>query len=137
MSGKGNVVIKLFLFVNPESIFQVLIVDSRSFLEYNDLHIQGAVNVCCSKLVKRRLQQDKVLTFFYYNKLIFSNQFKQLGNFSFPPFLKSLSPDKSAPNLVARQKIENIFKKVVEKKKNSIALRRVDDSQIKKKIILK
>lgn len=75
MSGKGNVVIKLFLFVNPESIFQVLIVDSRSFLEYNDLHIQGAVNVCCSKLVKRRLQQDKVLTFFYYNKLIFSNQF--------------------------------------------------------------
>jgi hypothetical protein len=39
-------------------------------------------------LVKRRLQQDKVLTFFYYNKLIFSNQFKQLGNFSFPPFLK-------------------------------------------------
>jgi hypothetical protein len=26
-------------------------------------------------LVKRRLQQDKVLTFFYYNKLIFSNQF--------------------------------------------------------------
>ncbi len=91
MSGKGNVVIKLFLFVNPESIFQVLIVDSRSFLEYNDLHIQGAVNVCCSKLVKRRLQQDKVLTFFYYNKhfvLIFSNQFKQLGNFSFPPFLK-------------------------------------------------
>ena len=40
---------------------QVLIVDSRSFLEYNDMHIVGAVNVCCSKLVKRRLQQDKVL----------------------------------------------------------------------------
>jgi hypothetical protein len=39
--------------------------------------------------------------------------------------------------LVARQKIENIFKKVVEKKKNSIALRRVDDSQIKKKNYLK
>ena len=34
--------------------------DSRSFLEYNDRHITGAVNVCCSKLVKRRLQQDKV-----------------------------------------------------------------------------
>ncbi len=43
-------------------IAQVLIVDSRSFLEYNDLHIQGAVNVCCSKLVKRRLQQDKVIS---------------------------------------------------------------------------
>ena len=38
----------------------MLIVDSRSFLEYNDRHITGAVNVCCSKLVKRRLQQDKV-----------------------------------------------------------------------------
>lgn len=38
----------------------VLIVDSRSFLEYNDGHVAGAVNVCCSKLVKRRLQQDKV-----------------------------------------------------------------------------
>lgn len=39
---------------------KMLIVDSRSFLEYNDLHVVGAVNVCCSKLVKRRLQQDKV-----------------------------------------------------------------------------
>lgn len=39
---------------------QVLIIDSRSFLEYNTSHIFGAVNVCCSKIVKRRLQQDKV-----------------------------------------------------------------------------
>uniref|UniRef100_A0A8C1YSZ8 Dual specificity phosphatase 8a n=1 Tax=Cyprinus carpio TaxID=7962 RepID=A0A8C1YSZ8_CYPCA len=28
--------------------------------EYNASHVHGAVNVCCSKLVKRRLQQDKV-----------------------------------------------------------------------------
>lgn len=51
------------VFLNGVCVFfirQVLIVDSRSFLEYNDLHVIGAVNVCCSKLVKRRLQQDKV-----------------------------------------------------------------------------
>ena len=41
---------------------QVLIIDSRSFLEFNDFHVVGAVNVCCSKLVKRRLQHDKVFT---------------------------------------------------------------------------
>jgi len=39
---------------------KVLIIDSRSFLEFNDFHVVGAVNVCCSKLVKRRLQHDKV-----------------------------------------------------------------------------
>ncbi|XP_013784685.1 dual specificity protein phosphatase 16-like [Limulus polyphemus] len=38
----------------------VLIIDSRSFLEYNTNHVASAVNVCCSKLVKRRLQQDKI-----------------------------------------------------------------------------
>ncbi|XP_068595632.1 dual specificity protein phosphatase 8 [Brachionichthys hirsutus] len=39
---------------------RLLVVDSRTFSEYNASHVQGAVNVCCSKLVKRRLQQDKV-----------------------------------------------------------------------------
>ncbi|KAF7663645.1 hypothetical protein LDENG_00205620 [Lucifuga dentata] len=39
---------------------RLLIIDSRTFSEYNASHVQGAVNVCCSKLVKRRLQQDKV-----------------------------------------------------------------------------
>ncbi|XP_013980094.1 dual specificity protein phosphatase 8 isoform X1 [Salmo salar] len=39
---------------------RLLVIDSRTFSEYNASHIQGAVNVCCSKLVKRRLQQDKV-----------------------------------------------------------------------------
>lgn len=39
---------------------KVLLIDSRSFLEYNTSHIQQSVNVCCSKLVRRRLQQDKV-----------------------------------------------------------------------------
>ncbi|KAI0228970.1 Dual specificity protein phosphatase 8 [Lamellibrachia satsuma] len=40
---------------------EVLIIDSRSFLEYNSCHIVDSVNVCCSKLVKRRLQNGKVL----------------------------------------------------------------------------
>ncbi|KAL5010712.1 hypothetical protein ScPMuIL_013017 [Solemya velum] len=39
---------------------KVLLIDSRSFLEYNTSHIRHSVNVCCSKLVKRRLQQNKV-----------------------------------------------------------------------------
>uniref|UniRef100_A0A672QQX9 protein-tyrosine-phosphatase n=1 Tax=Sinocyclocheilus grahami TaxID=75366 RepID=A0A672QQX9_SINGR len=39
---------------------RLLVIDSRTFLEYNASHVHGAVNVCCSKLVKRRLQQDKV-----------------------------------------------------------------------------
>ncbi|KAH9508666.1 Dual specificity protein phosphatase 16 [Bulinus truncatus] len=37
-----------------------MVIDSRSFLEYNTSNIHQSVNVCCSKLVKRRLQQDKV-----------------------------------------------------------------------------
>lgn len=39
---------------------RLLVIDSRTFSEYNASHVHGAVNVCCSKLVKRRLQQDKV-----------------------------------------------------------------------------
>nr|KAG5704010.1 hypothetical protein BaRGS_032099 [Batillaria attramentaria] len=39
---------------------KVLVIDSRSFLEFNTSNIQQSVNVSCSKLVKRRLQQDKV-----------------------------------------------------------------------------
>ncbi|KAF7224789.1 dual specificity protein phosphatase 8 isoform X1 [Nothobranchius furzeri] len=39
---------------------RLLVIDSRTFSEYNASHVQGAVNVCYSKLVKRRLQQDKI-----------------------------------------------------------------------------
>ncbi|KAG5849221.1 hypothetical protein ANANG_G00107660 [Anguilla anguilla] len=39
---------------------RALVIDSRTFSEYNALHVLSSVNVCCSKLVKRRLQQDKV-----------------------------------------------------------------------------
>ncbi|XP_041071840.1 dual specificity protein phosphatase 16 [Carcharodon carcharias] len=41
-------------------IERVLVIDSRSFVEYNASHILDAVNINCSKLMKRRLQQDKV-----------------------------------------------------------------------------
>lgn len=39
---------------------QVVLVDCRPFVDYNTSHILEAVNVNCSKLMKRRLQQDKV-----------------------------------------------------------------------------
>ncbi|EMP29357.1 Dual specificity protein phosphatase 8 [Chelonia mydas] len=34
-----------------------LVIDSRSFVEYNSWHILSSVNICCSKLVKRRVPQ--------------------------------------------------------------------------------
>nr|XP_006633696.1 PREDICTED: dual specificity protein phosphatase 16 [Lepisosteus oculatus]XP_015208448.1 PREDICTED: dual specificity protein phosphatase 16 [Lepisosteus oculatus]XP_015208449.1 PREDICTED: dual specificity protein phosphatase 16 [Lepisosteus oculatus]XP_015208451.1 PREDICTED: dual specificity protein phosphatase 16 [Lepisosteus oculatus] len=40
---------------------KVLLIDSRPFVEYNTSHILEAVNINSSKLMKRRLQQDKVL----------------------------------------------------------------------------
>ncbi|XP_047431715.1 dual specificity protein phosphatase 16 [Mugil cephalus] len=39
---------------------RVVLIDSRPFVDYNCSHILEAVNVNCSKLMKRRLQQDKV-----------------------------------------------------------------------------
>lgn len=39
---------------------QVVLVDCRPFVDYNTSHILEAINVNCSKLMKRRLQQDKV-----------------------------------------------------------------------------
>ncbi|XP_075066772.1 dual specificity protein phosphatase 16 [Mixophyes fleayi] len=39
---------------------KVLLIDSRPFVEYNTAHILDAININCSKLMKRRLQQDKV-----------------------------------------------------------------------------
>ncbi|KAM4675135.1 dual specificity protein phosphatase 16 isoform 1-T3 [Discoglossus pictus] len=39
---------------------KVLLIDSRPFVEYNTAHVLDAININCSKLMKRRLQQDKV-----------------------------------------------------------------------------
>lgn len=38
----------------------LLVIDSRSFLEYNDCHVLDSINIGCSKLVKRRLMNNKV-----------------------------------------------------------------------------
>lgn len=55
--------------INAESLAELLqsgnlekflIIDSRSFVEYNSSHILRSKNVVCSKLVKRRLQQNKM-----------------------------------------------------------------------------
>uniref|UniRef100_A0A0F7Z8M6 Dual specificity protein phosphatase 16-like n=2 Tax=Crotalus adamanteus TaxID=8729 RepID=A0A0F7Z8M6_CROAD len=43
------------------SMERLLLIDSRPFVEYNMSHILEAININCSKLMKRRLQQDKVL----------------------------------------------------------------------------
>ncbi|NXO00409.1 DUS16 phosphatase, partial [Rhinopomastus cyanomelas] len=40
---------------------KLLLIDSRPFVEYNTSHILDAININCSKLMRRRLQQDKVL----------------------------------------------------------------------------
>ncbi|TNN28112.1 Dual specificity protein phosphatase 16 [Liparis tanakae] len=39
---------------------RVVLIDSRPFVDFNASHILEAVSVNCSKLMKRRLQQDKV-----------------------------------------------------------------------------
>lgn len=39
---------------------RLVLIDCRPFVDYNASHILEAVNVNCSKLMKRRLQQDKV-----------------------------------------------------------------------------
>lgn len=38
----------------------IMLFDCRSFLAYSNRHIAGAVNVNCSGIVKKRLQQGKV-----------------------------------------------------------------------------
>ena len=39
---------------------KLLIIDSRSFLEYNDSHIIGSINIQSSKLIRKRLEQNKL-----------------------------------------------------------------------------
>ncbi|EDO43689.1 predicted protein, partial [Nematostella vectensis] len=42
------------------SVQSLLIIDSRSFLEYNDAHVINSINIGCSKLIKRRLITNKI-----------------------------------------------------------------------------
>nr|XP_023662329.1 dual specificity protein phosphatase 8-like isoform X2 [Paramormyrops kingsleyae]XP_023662338.1 dual specificity protein phosphatase 8-like isoform X2 [Paramormyrops kingsleyae] len=43
-----------------QGLGRMLLIDCRTFSEYNASHVLSSINICCSKLVKRRLQQDKV-----------------------------------------------------------------------------
>ena len=49
-----------------------ILIDSRSFIEYNSCHIQEALNVCCSKIIKRRLHNDKVSALLFSTSLFIS-----------------------------------------------------------------
>ena len=43
-----------------EKLEKILLIDSRSFLEYNDSHVQGSINIQSSKLIRKRLEQNKL-----------------------------------------------------------------------------
>lgn len=66
MALKSNIF--LVEWVDPDRLAEIvtsgmekmLVIDSRSFLEYNTCHVMHSVNVVCSKIIKRRLQQDKI-----------------------------------------------------------------------------
>ncbi|KAK5849482.1 hypothetical protein PBY51_009122 [Eleginops maclovinus] len=60
MSGLGGVIGAEGLVALLEGGGQLVLIDSRPFVDFNSAHILEAVNVNCSKLMKRRLQQDKV-----------------------------------------------------------------------------
>ena len=51
------------LLSNSNTSSSCVVIDCRSFIEYNSCHIQEAINLCCSKIVKRRLQNNKVIFF--------------------------------------------------------------------------
>ena len=42
----------------------MIILDCRSFLEFNNSHIFTAINICTSKIIKRRLERNQVLVIF-------------------------------------------------------------------------
>ena len=35
-------------------------IDTRSILQYNDNHVTGAFNICCSKIIRRKLQYNRI-----------------------------------------------------------------------------
>lgn len=35
-------------------------IDTRSILQYNDNHVTGAYNICCSKIIRRKLQYNRI-----------------------------------------------------------------------------
>ncbi|XP_062990447.1 dual specificity protein phosphatase 16 [Elgaria multicarinata webbii] len=61
MNGTRLIVGERLVALLESGMEKLLLIDSRPFVEYNTSHILDAVNINCSKLMKRRLQQDKVL----------------------------------------------------------------------------
>jgi dual specificity MAP kinase phosphatase len=47
-------------YILGHSLQKLLIIDSRSFLDYNDGHVIQSINIGCSKLIKRRLISNKI-----------------------------------------------------------------------------
>ena len=43
-----------------QHVHSLLTVDTRSLMQYNDNHIQNAINICCSKIIRRKLQSNKI-----------------------------------------------------------------------------
>ena len=46
--------------ISLSDLHEIMLFDCRPFLAYSSRHIAGAVNVNCSGIVKKRLQQGKV-----------------------------------------------------------------------------
>ncbi|XP_077166894.1 dual specificity protein phosphatase 16 [Paroedura picta] len=61
MSGARVIAAERLVALLESGTEKLLLIDSRPFVEYNTSHILYAININCSKLMKRRLQQDKVL----------------------------------------------------------------------------
>ncbi|CAM9823773.1 unnamed protein product [Lampetra planeri] len=62
MSGEGvrGMSVEMLASMLERAVLALLVIDGRTFAEFNSCHVASALNVCCSKLVQRRLQQDKV-----------------------------------------------------------------------------
>ena len=40
--------------------YHVMCIDTRSMLQYNDNHVRDAINICCSKIIRRKLQYNRI-----------------------------------------------------------------------------
>ncbi|XP_072841753.2 dual specificity protein phosphatase 8 isoform X2 [Pogona vitticeps] len=68
----------------------MLVIDSRSFVEYNSWHVLSSVNICCSKLVKRRLQQDKVEAEKHQDVVVYDQSTRDANGLASDSFLSIL-----------------------------------------------
>lgn len=41
-------------------VYPLLCVDTRSLMLYNDNHIKDSINICCSKIIRRKLQYNRI-----------------------------------------------------------------------------